>query len=287
MGLSKAALSEPKIDLLFVRQWPTWPLSPRSGCTRSLGADGQADEALVERRGAYWRQEMASKAEKSPGYRELVLKRDEFRCRQCGVRCHRQDADVHHLIPRSMCGSDDPSNLITLCDGCHAAYHPNLQVKLSRRLVERWSLRLVRWLDRNGEIAKGATNLTPALRLFGLDRFREWQLTVVLTALAGRSVLLVSPTGSGKSLCFQLPSVLRPGTACVISPLKALMSDQISELQRRKLPGTFINSDLDTEEKSARYELLANGVFKFLYVAPERFAVRDKSEVERLRSDLP
>jgi ATP-dependent DNA helicase RecQ len=129
-------------------------------------------------------------------------------------------------------GSDDPSNLITLCDGCHAAHHPNLQVRLSRRLIERWSHRLVRWLDRNGEIAKAATNLTPALRLFGLERFREGQLPVVLAALAGRSVLLVSPTGSGKSLCFQLPSVLRPGTACVISPLKALMSDQISELNR-------------------------------------------------------
>ena len=73
----------------------------------------------------------------------------------------------------------------------------------------------------------------------------------------------------------------------MISPLKALMSDQISELQRKKLPGTFINSDLDREEKSARYELLANGVFKFLYVAPERFAVRDKSEVEQLISCGP
>ena len=65
------------------------------------------------------------------------------------------------------------------------------------------------------------------------------------------------------------------------------MSDQISELQRKKLPGTFINSDLDREEKAARYELLGNGVFKFLYVAPERFAVRDKSEVERLKSLRP
>lgn len=230
---------------------------------------------------------MASTAGKSPAYRELVLRRDGFRCRQCGVRCQRQDADVHHLIPRSLGGSDDPSNLITLCDGCHAAHHPNLQVRLSRRLIERWSLRLVRWLDRNGDIAKAATNLTPALRLFGLERFREGQLPVVLAALAGRSVLLVSPTGSGKSLCFQLPSLLRPGTACVISPLKALMSDQISELQRKKLPGTFINSDLGQEEKWARYELLANGVFKFLYVAPERFAVRDKSEVQRLKDMRP
>lgn len=230
---------------------------------------------------------MASRAGKAPAYRELVLKRDGFRCRQCGLRCQRQDADVHHLIPRSLGGSDDPSNLITLCDGCHATHHPNLQVRLSRRLIERWSLRLVRWLDRNGEIAKAATNLTPALRLFGLERFREGQLPVVLAALAGRSVLLVSPTGSGKSLCFQLPSVLQPGTAYVISPLKALMSDQVSELQRKKLPGTFINSNLDQEERSARYELLANGVFKFLYVAPERFAVRDKSEVERLMSIRP
>ena len=107
-----------------------------------------------------------------------------------------------------------------MCDGCHAAHHPNLQVKLSRRLIEKWSLRLVRWLDRNGEIARAATNLSPALRLFGLERFREGQLPVVLAALTGQSVLLVSPTGSGKSLCFQLLAVLRSGMACVISPLR-------------------------------------------------------------------
>src|SRR5690348_13547882 len=132
---------------------------------------------------------MASVAGRSPAYRELVLKRDGFRCRQCGVRCDRREADVHHLIPRSLGGSDDPSNLITLCDGCHAAHHPNLQVKLSRRLIEKWGLRLARWLDRKGEIPKNGDGLTPALRLFGLERFREGQLSVVLAALAGRSVL--------------------------------------------------------------------------------------------------
>jgi len=92
----------------------------------------------------------AAMAIDAPAYRELVLRRDGFRCCQCGVFCHRQDADVHHLIPRSLGGSDDPSNLITLCDGCHAAHHPNLQVKLSRRLLERWSLRLVRRLTGMG-----------------------------------------------------------------------------------------------------------------------------------------
>lgn len=74
-----------------------------------------------------------------------------------------------------------------------------------------------------------------------------------MAALAGRSVLMISPTGSGKSLCFQIPAILRPGTAYVISPLKALMTEQISSLQRKKLPGTFINSDLDKDEKARRY----------------------------------
>lgn len=215
-------------------------------------------------------------------YREIVLQRDGYCCRQCGVACRREDADVHHLMPRSLGGTDDPTNLVTLCDGCHAAFHPNLQVKLSRRVLETWALRLVRWLDRTGRVAEQVGNLAPALRLFGLERFREGQLPVVLAALAGRSVLMVSPTGSGKSLCFQLPTVLRPGTAYVISPLKALMSDQVSDLQRKKLPGTFINSDLDREEKALRYALLEKKAFKFLYLAPERFSVRDKSEIARL-----
>lgn len=133
-------------------------------------------------------------------YRDVVLSRDGYQCRECGVLCWREDADVHHLIPRSLGGSDDPSNLVTLCDGCHAAFHPNLQAKLSRRFIERWALRLVRWLDETGRVAEAAGNLGPALRLFGLERFRDGQLAVVMAALAGRSVLMISPTGSGKSL---------------------------------------------------------------------------------------
>lgn len=220
-------------------------------------------------------------------YRDIVLSRDGYQCRECGVSCRREDADVHHLIPRSLGGSDDPSNLVTLCDGCHAAFHPNLQAKLSRRFIERWALRLVRWLDETGRVAEAAGNLGPALRLFGLERFRDGQLAVVMAALAGRSVLMISPTGSGKSVCFQIPAILRPGTAYVISPLKALMTDQISSLQRKKLPGTYINSDLDKDEKARRYQLLTRNAFKFLYIAPERFSVRDQKEVEFLKRLRP
>jgi ATP-dependent DNA helicase RecQ len=195
--------------------------------------------------------------------RQIVLARDKNRCVSCGEVCEGGDADVHHLVPRSLGGSDAPSNLVTLCDGCHGAHHPNLQVSLSRRFIERWAMRLAKWLDRQRELPKATPNLGGALRLLGLERLRENQLEVVLAALNGESVLLVSPTGSGKTLCFQLPTLLRSGTAFVISPLKALMSDQVSGLQKKKIPGSYINGDLGPDEKRQRYELLEQQALKF------------------------
>jgi RecQ family ATP-dependent DNA helicase len=100
-------------------------------------------------------------------------------------------------------------------------------------------------------------------------------------------VLVVSPTGFGKSLCFQLPAILRPGVSVVVSPLKALMGEQVSALLRHKIPSTFINSDLDSVEKRIRYELLANKSLKLLYAAPERFFVQNKSELQMLQSLRP
>lgn len=203
--------------------------------------------------------------------REIVLDRDNWKCVICGESYRKDELDVHHLVPRSFGGSDEPSNLITLCDGCHGAYHPNLQVSLSRRFIEKWAIRLAKWLDANNELPEGTAKLSAALRLFSLERLRENQLEVVLAALKGESVLLVSPTGSGKTLCFQLPTLMRDGTTFVISPLKALMSDQVSILQRNKIPGSFINSDLNPREKEYRYELLEKKALKFLYCTPERF----------------
>ena len=200
-----------------------------------------------------------------------MLNRDNYRCVACGTACARGEADVHHLMPRDLGGPDDPANLVTLCDGCHAAHHPNLQLSLSRRFVERWALRLAKWLDRRGELPDGTPNLGGALRLLGLKKFRKHQLDVVLAALKGQSVLLVSPTGSGKTLCFQLPTLLRTGTAYVISPLKALMAEQVADLQRKKIPCSFINSDLNPNEKQLRYELLKRQALKFFYCTPERF----------------
>ena len=203
--------------------------------------------------------------------RAVVLARDSHRCRACGDECPQGEADVHHLIPRAAGGADDPANLITLCDGCHAAHHPNLQGTLARRMIERWGLKLARALDWRRELADVDESLGAAMRLLGVSRLRDPQLDVILAALRGESLLLVSATGSGKSLCFQLPILLKRGCGFVISPLKALMSQQVVDLQKKKIPGSFINGDLSPQEKKVRYQLLRAGAIKFLYCTPERF----------------
>ena len=215
--------------------------------------------------------------------RRAVLKRDGHRCRDCPESVDRRDLDVHHLIPRVDGGRDEISNCITLCDGCHAARHPRLQVALSQRMMERWALRLAQWLDRSRELPSQTSALQAGLRLFGADRFRDGQLDAVLGALRGESQLVILPTGGGKSLCFQLPAVLKgQPTTVVLSPLIALMEDQVAALQRLKIPATFINSTISPEEKERRYRLLESGALSFLYVTPERFYRARPQEIARI-----
>ncbi|WP_083199234.1 RecQ family ATP-dependent DNA helicase [Rhizobium sp. AC44/96] len=219
--------------------------------------------------------------------RRLVLARDGFKCVSCSTKLKSRDADVHHLLPRSMGGSDELSNLVTLCDGCHAAHHPNLAGGLAKRAIERWAMRLARWLDRDARGLEAGMNFGPVLRLFGVSHFRSGQLPIVLAALAGKSVLVVSPTGSGKSLCFQIPALLRNGCTLVVSPLKTLMADQVSGLLRKKIPATFVNSALSAEEKEIRYDMVGVNAVKFLYLAPERFFVKSRDERKALAGSEP
>ena len=85
------------------------------------------------------------------------------------------------------------------------------------------------------------------------------------------------PTGGGKSLCYQLPAIARPGMTLVVSPLIALMKDQVDALAARGLSATFINSTLAPEEQSRRMERMVAGDYKLMYVVPERFAAGDFS----------
>jgi ATP-dependent DNA helicase RecQ len=114
--------------------------------------------------------------------------------------------------------------------------------------------------------------LSALARHFGHREFRPGQETIVRAALAGKDVLAVMPTGSGKSLGYQLPALLLPGTALVVSPLIALMKDQVDELSRRGIAAAAIHSMMSAGERDAILEAAIEGRFRLLYVSPERFA---------------
>ena len=107
-------------------------------------------------------------------------------------------------------------------------------------------------------------------RIFGFTAFRPGQEAVVGDALAGRDVIALMPTGGGKSLCFQLPALLQPGVSLVVSPLIALMQDQVRLLEDNGIAATFINSSLRREEVQQRIAGMLQGAFKLVYLAPER-----------------
>src|SRR5881409_3853204 len=114
-------------------------------------------------------------------------------------------------------------------------------------------------------------SLLPMLKEhFGFDSFLPLQEEIIADSLAGRDVFALLPTGGGKSLCFQLPAVLRPGLTLVVSPLIALMKDQVDALSASGLPATYLNSTLGAAESKARLSGLYNGEYKLLYAAPER-----------------
>ncbi len=105
---------------------------------------------------------------------------------------------------------------------------------------------------------------------FGFSEFREGQEAAVQRILNGQHTLLVMPTGAGKSLTYQLPALLLPGVTLVISPLIALMKDQVDSLLRAELPATYINSSLPGQEVHERMRAVLEGHVKLLYIAPER-----------------
>jgi ATP-dependent DNA helicase RecQ len=117
-------------------------------------------------------------------------------------------------------------------------------------------------------------------KYFGFREFLDAQEEVITAIAAGSDALVVMPTGGGKSLCYQLPALLLEGTTVVVSPLIALMKDQVDALKRRGISATLINSTLSLGEQQERIRALARGDFKLVYIAPERF--RSRSFLEAL-----
>lgn len=125
-------------------------------------------------------------------------------------------------------------------------------------------------------------NLESALGKFGLSSFRPGQRQVIESIIQGNDCLCVMPTGGGKSLCYQLPSIIRPGLTLVVSPLIALMKDQVDALQQRGIRATLINSTLNAAEQNERLHGVASGNYALVYIAPER--LRNQRFLEAIRS---
>jgi ATP-dependent DNA helicase RecQ len=113
---------------------------------------------------------------------------------------------------------------------------------------------------------------------FGYNFFRPLQREIIETSLAGRDVFALLPTGGGKSLCFQIPALHRSGLTVVVSPLIALMKDQVDQLQAAGVSATFLNSTLGAAEARSRLAGLHRGEWRLLYVAPERLMLDNWQE---------
>ena len=126
------------------------------------------------------------------------------------------------------------------------------------------------------------------VEFFGFERFRPGQREVIERLFQGQHTLAVLPTGSGKSLCYQLPAQMLPGLTLVVSPLIALMQDQVEGLVRRGIHNaTCLMSTLDSSALNARYSQIEHGQYKLVYIAPERFdSARFQQLVRSTRIEL-
>lgn len=121
-------------------------------------------------------------------------------------------------------------------------------------------------------MADHASLLAALKQYWGYTSFRPLQERIVQSLLDGRDVAAVMPTGGGKSLCYQLPAVIGKGAAVVISPLIALMQDQVAQLAQMGIPSAFVNSALPREQQSAIMQQARRGEFRLIYISPERLA---------------
>jgi ATP-dependent DNA helicase RecQ len=111
-------------------------------------------------------------------------------------------------------------------------------------------------------------------KYFGYDAFRPMQREIIQTVLDGKDSLVIMPTGGGKSVCYQIPAILLDGTFIVISPLIALMKDQVESLRANGIEAAFINSTLDPHEESVQLQKLDKGELRLLYLSPEKLQSR-------------
>ncbi len=163
-----------------------------------------------------------------------------------------------------MKGREPGSSIHTTCGHPQAGLSSVLWCEAASGLTKRY----FRFYNMSND---GNINLESYLPRFRLTSFRRGQEDVISTVLSGRDCLCVMPTGGGKSLCYQLPAIVLDGLTLVVSPLIALMKDQVDQLRELGLPVTFINSTLSLAEVNERLDKMAAGEYRLVYVVPERF----------------
>jgi len=215
--------------------------------------------------------------------KQIARERDENKCVICGST---EDIQVHHVFPKYyikwLRGSKDINsvdNLITLCSSCHSAMHPELQlVTDSKKGFIYFYKAFIKIFKRFQLPLTGITNFSKYEKysfilklLTGSDKFRGIQYEVIDSVMSKKDTLVVMPTGSGKSVCFQIPAILLPNQTLVMSPLKSLMYDKVKKLSKLLIPSTYINSSLNKETINKRVDYVIKNYFKLVYLAPERF----------------
>ncbi len=157
--------------------------------------------------------------------------------------------------------------------------------RVFRRRIQTGHMRMAD-LDRN-ELPHSVAIEDLLRRYFGHSRFRNSQAEIIKHVQSGRHAMVVMPTGMGKSLCYQIPALARNPTegdlTLVLSPLVALMHDQVESLVSRGIDAALINSSLARETRISRYEAVASGKYSLLYVTPERFRKPEFLDVLRTR----
>ena len=239
-----------------------------------------------------------------PAYKKRILpshlkraikERDGYRCTRPGCPGWEESSPIlhiHHVLPKKYGGSDEMSNLITLCLPHHKAVHADFYAYYpdARPALQRMWLHMRGMLTKIGAGIKYGTFYdykTPLEYLTGHRSFRGGQDEVFEAVMKGRDVLFVAPTGVGKSVTYQLPGLLRQNSTLVISPLKALMKNQVEKLLEKYIPATYVNGDVGTRDRANRINFITRGMMKFVYVAPERyFKSRNSAPIFAAKYDL-
>ena len=107
-------------------------------------------------------------------------------------------------------------------------------------------------------------------KYFGYDHFRPMQSDIIETVLKGQDAMVLMPTGGGKSICYQIPAIVKEGVCLVVSPLISLMKDQVESLRANGIKAAFLNSSLNSQEQQAIEDELYHNQIKLLYVSPEK-----------------